>query len=185
MSTFFIDSLLIAEIQSSVMPLLYCFILLIVLLPLSGLITFQLIQIIKIDYQLNKLNTRLMSSGLNINEKLILAKIFIIKKLWFSSIKILETKNVQDVILKAKYMNYLGLSYYSMKQYDLSKNYYLKSLDCKKNDLVVLKNLAKVSELTNDFATALKTYKSILLYDPNNAVANRQLVKLQNRDSRI
>nr|YP_009541656.1 hypothetical protein [Synarthrophyton chejuense]AYR05665.1 hypothetical protein [Synarthrophyton chejuense] len=167
------------------MPVIYCIILLFILLPICVIITLQLIQIINLDYKHNQLKRKENLGYLALDDILFLVSIFIKKKLWFSSIKILEKQLRKDLEINYRYFNLIGFSYYGMKQYEMAKIYYSKALDCKPDYLIALKNLAKVSELTNDLSGALFAYSSILSYDPLNTFASNALIKIKNRDSRI
>nr|YP_010471014.1 hypothetical protein N4M48_pgp178 [Synarthrophyton patena]UVF62843.1 hypothetical protein [Synarthrophyton patena] len=180
MSTFFITSLVFGEINNVLIPIIYCIILLLFLLLLCVIITLQLIYIFTINNHLSILNKKKDTSQLNKDDTIILSKIYMKKQLWLSSIKMLES-----IDLNYKCFNLMGFSYYSMKQYNIAKVYYLKSLELKKDYLVALKNLAKVYELTEDFSLALKAYNSILHYDKDSIIAINGLMKIKNRDSRI
>lgn len=182
---FFLNSMLFSEMYTKLIPSIYCIILLILLFPLFIIITLQLIQIVNLENQFNRLNQKNFTGNLSIDDAFILAKIYIKKKLWLSSIKILESKCLEDLDSKSKYFNVVGFSYYNMKQYDLAKSYYLKALSLKKDYLIALQNLAKIYELTNEVSLALETYNSVLLYDPDNSVIIRNIEILKNRDSRI
>lgn len=183
MQLFFLISVLFSEISTDFIPSIYCIILLIFLFPLFILITFQLIQIVNIENQFKKLSQKNLTGYLNNNDVFILAQVCMKKKLWLSSIKILESKSVDNI--DPKYFNMIGFSYYSMKQYNLAKVYYLKALDLRKDYLVALQNLAKVYELTKEFSLALQTYSIVLSYDPDNSAAVKSIEKIRNRDSRI
>nr|YP_010728569.1 hypothetical protein P6G74_pgp003 [Phymatolithon calcareum]WEA76924.1 hypothetical protein [Phymatolithon calcareum] len=174
-----------AQIDNAVMPSIYLIILLVFLLPVFIIITFQLVQIANLDYQFKILNQKDIAKNLNNDDIFTLVKICTKKRLWLSSIKLLETKCIMDTDSKFKYFNAIGFSYYSMKQYDLAKTYYLKSLSYKKDYLIALQNLGKTYEITNDFSLALETYRSIVFYYPGNLLANKNILKLKNRDSRI
>lgn len=174
-----------AEVDAEFIPSIYFIVLLVFLFPVSIIITFQLAQIANLDYQFNILNRKEVDKNLNEDDAFTLARICVKKRLWLSSIKVLESKRIPDTDSKSKYFNAIGFSYYSMKQYDLAKTYYLKSLSCKKDYLIALQNLGKIYELTNNLSLALETYSSILFYDPDNLLASKSIVRLKNRDSRI
>nr|YP_010728880.1 hypothetical protein P6G75_pgp117 [Lithothamnion corallioides]WEA77123.1 hypothetical protein [Lithothamnion corallioides] len=185
MQLFFLASMLFAEIYTELIPSIYCIILLIFLFPLFMIITFQLIQIINIENQFNRLSQKNLAGNLTYDDTFVLVKIYAKKKLWLSSIKVLESSCVDDLDAKCKYCNIIGFSYYSMKQYDLAKSYYLKALNLRKDYLTALQNLAKIYELTKEFSLALETYHTVLLYYPHNSVAVRNIERIKNRDSRI
>lgn len=185
MQIFFMANIFFAEIDTEFMPSIYLFILLVFLSPVFTIITFQLIQIINLEYQFKILNQKDIAKNLNNDDIFTLAKICTKKRLWFSSIKLLESKCIVDTDSKFKYLNAIGFSYYSMKQYELAKPYYLKALSYKKDYLIALQNLGKIYELTNNFSLALETYRSILFYYPGNLLASKNIIKLKSRDSRI
>lgn len=163
----------------------YFVVLLVFLFPVFLIITLQLIQILVIESQFNRLVQKDLAKDLNTDDAFNLAKIYARKKMWLLSIKTLESRYEIETDVKSEYFNAIGFSYYSIKQYDLAKVYYLKALGCKENYLIALQNLAKVYELTNDFSLAFKTYKSISFYDPGNSLASKRIEKMKSRDSRI
>lgn len=185
MQLFFLVSLLLPEIYTKFAPGIYCMILFIFLFPLFIVITLQLVYIISIENQFNKLSHKNLTGGLDGDDIFVLAQICTKKKLWFSSIKILESKSMGNLNFNSQYFNMIGFSYYSMKQYSLAKAYYLKALDLREDYLIALQNLAKIYELTKQFSLALETYNAILFYYPDNSFAVKNIEKIRNRDSRI
>lgn len=185
MQLFFLVSILLPEVYTSFAPSVYCIILFIFLFPLFVVITLQLVYIVNIESQFNKLSQKDLAGDLNNNDTLMLAQIYVKKKLWFSSIKILELRSIENLNSKSRYFNIIGFSYYSMKQYNLAKVYYLKALDLRKDYLVALQNLAKIYELTKEFSLALETYSTVLFYYPDNLFAVKSIKRIKNRDSRI
>nr|YP_009589075.1 conserved hypothetical plastid protein [Corallina ferreyrae]QBL75591.1 conserved hypothetical plastid protein [Corallina ferreyrae] len=107
------------------------------------------------------------------------------KRLWFQSLKLLESVKEVDLEYRHQYFNTVGFIYYNMKDYDLAKKYYIEAISIKNNYLVALQNLAKVYELQNNYVSAIESYNSILSYEPDNRIANLKVTRLKNRDSRI
>nr|AYR05968.1 hypothetical protein [Lithothamnion sp.] len=171
--------------MTSLAPRIYCTILLIFLFPLFMLITFQLVQIINIEAQFNKLSQKDLAGDLDNDDAFVLAQVYVKKKLWLSSIRLLESKSIENLDSRSKYFNMVGFSYYSMKQYKLAKVYYLRALKLRKDYLIALQNLAKIYELTKEFSLALQTYNAVLFYYPDNSLAVKSIERIRNRDSRI
>ncbi len=97
------------------------------------------------------------------------------KKLWFESIKWIESRSNLQISKMHQYFNALGFVYYNMQRYDLAKLYYIEALEFKKDYIVALQNLAKLYEVLDDGKSAMSAYKRILKYDPSNKFAERYL----------
>nr|YP_007878159.1 conserved hypothetical plastid protein [Calliarthron tuberculosum]AGA63770.1 conserved hypothetical plastid protein [Calliarthron tuberculosum] len=166
------------------MPNLYFILLVIFLMPFSLIMTWQILQLILLESNYFKLCKK-KTIDLSIDQLFVFVKILIKKRLWFKSLKLLESLEDVDLSYRHKYFNIFGFIYYKIEQYNLAKKYYLKSLYLKNNYLVALQNLAKVHELQKDYSLALKVYNSILSYDSNNKLANIKVARLKSRDSRI
>lgn len=125
------------------MPYIYFLVLLVFLVIYSLFITVQLYKFIKLELFFKK--KLLKNIGpYNIDQLFIVLRVLSFKKLWFTSIRVVEEQ--KDVVRKEvhRYFNAVGFIYYNMQKYDLAKLYYLKSLNEKSDYLVALNNLAKV-----------------------------------------
>lgn len=137
------------------MPYIYFLVLLIFLVLYSLFITVQLYKFIKLELFFKK--SLLKNIGLyNIDQLFIVLRVLSSKRLWFTSIRVVEEQ--KDIVRKEihRYFNAVGFIYYNMQKYDLAKLYYLKSLNEKSDYLVALNNLAKVYEKKNTYFSISK-----------------------------
>lgn len=161
-------------LHSSWFPSIYFLLVLTFLFPLFILITYQLVKIILREITLYFLYKR-RETNYTFNQLVTVLKMLVDKSLWFESIKLLEVN--QSIPMKSmhQYFNFIGFIYYCMRQYDLAQLYYLKAINLKKNYVIALQNLAKVYDKQKKYMLAMLTYKSILLYDKKNTIANQYL----------
>ena len=137
------------------MPYIYFLVLLVFLVLYSLFITVQLYKFIKLELFFKK--KLLKNIGpYNIDQLFIVLRVLSFKKLWFTSIRVVEEQ--KDVVRKEvhRYFNAVGFIYYNMQKYDLAKLYYLKSLNEKSDYLVALNNLAKVYKKKKTYFGASK-----------------------------
>lgn len=132
------------------MSYIYFLVLLIFLVLYSLFITIQLYKFIKLELFFKK-NLLKKISPCNKDQLFIMLRVLSSKKLWFTSIRLVEEQ--KDVVHKEihRYFNAVGFIYYNMQKYDLAKLYYLKSLNEKSDYLIALNNLAKVYEKKNTY----------------------------------
>lgn len=169
------NSLYLALGNSSILYT-YFFLILLFLIPFSFLVSVQLFQLIKFElyfYDLNQID----SDDYSMDQLFYLLKILLKKKLWLTSINLMESKkNIFNENIH-KYFNSIGYLYDSMDKHNLAILYYLKALSFQDKYIVALQNLAKVYEKKKNYPLALSTYKSILKYDESNLLANEYLEK--------
>lgn len=161
-----------------IIPYTYFLLLMIFLVSFSFLISFQLVDIFRIElifYKLNKINPDHHSA----DQLFTLLKILVNKKLWFTSINLMESRKDISSIKMYQYFNAIGYIYDKMEKYNLSSLYYLKAIDIKKDYIIALQNLAKIYEKTNS-TLAISLYKTILKYDSINKRANKY-IQLKNK----
>ena len=125
------------------MPYIYFCVLLIFLFLYSFFITLQLYRSIKFELAFRKI-VLIQNEICSWNQLFYNLRILSYKKLWFRSIKLVESQIVVPNDKEHQYFNAVGFIYQSMKKYELAKLYYLRSLDRKKNYLTALKNLLKM-----------------------------------------
>lgn len=137
------------------MPYIYFLVLLVFLVLYSLFITVQLYKFIKLELFFKKKLLRNIASY-SIDQLFIVLRVLSSKKLWFTSIRVVEEQ--KDVARKEihRYFNAVGFIYYNMQKYDLAKLYYLKSLNEKSDYLVALNNLAKVYKKKDTYFDAFK-----------------------------
>ena len=158
------------------MPNLYFILMLVILLFFGVFITIQLFNISIAERLLFKSKQTCISS-VQTKELFNLVKILILKKLWFTSIKLLEAHKVLSKDQMHKYFNIFGFIYYQMRQYDLAQLYYLKAIKVKSDYVVALQNLLKIYEKKKNQILIDITCTTILRYDVNNHIANKYIKK--------
>lgn len=144
MFTFDLNFFLLSYNNLILIPRLYLFILFFVLLLICLVLTVQIINLIVREKQIVKFGTQLNDDSISINNLLALAKMYTLKKSWFSCIQLFEKRLLCDQHCLYIYCNAIGFCYYSMKFYDLSKTYYMYSISLKKDYSLALNNLAIV-----------------------------------------
>ena len=125
------------------MSYIYFFILLVFLVSYSSFITFQLSKSIKLELFFRSFsleNIDLYEIDQFFNELKFLSS----RKLWFTSIKLAESRMHIPIEYSHQYFNAVGCIYYRMKKYNLAKLYFLRSLSQKEDYMAALKNLAQV-----------------------------------------
>lgn len=145
MLMFYYTSLFCVNFNDQLIPHIYLLLMLNLLIVFSALISFQVFQSIKLELSFNQLNLR-NDNNYGMEELFDALKILIDKRLWFKSIKLIESTTNITMDNMPKYFNAIGFIYYNMNKYDLACLYYLKALSLKDNYLVALQNLAKVYE---------------------------------------
>lgn len=163
------------SLENSTIPYIYFILILLFLIPFSFLVSLQLFQLIKFELYLNDLK-QIDSDDYSVEQLFNLLTILVKKKLWLTSINLMESKNNIPNKNIHQYFNSIGYLYDSMSKYNLAILYYLKALSFKDNYIVALQNLAKVYEKKNS-SLAFSTYKDILKYDEFNLLANEYLAK--------
>lgn len=176
--------ILFSQLSNSYVPNLYFIVLILFLIPLSFLVTIQLVQLILLESRYRQFSNYEDKYSLAC-DYLFIVKILVAKRLWFSSIQLLEHINHTNLKDSHLYFNIFGFIYYKIGEYNLAKEYYIKAVAIKNNYLLGLQNLAKVYEIEKSYDLALMTYTSILSYDPENVLAQASLIRLKSRDSRI
>lgn len=127
------------------MPYTYFLVLLIFLVLYSLFITSQIYKFIKFELFFKQCILKNIDPC-SIDQLFIILRVLSYKKLWFTSIRVVEKQEKIAPDCIHRYFNAVGFIYYSMQKYDLAKLYYLKSLNKKNDYLVALNNLTKVYE---------------------------------------
>ena len=127
------------------MPYLYFLVLLTFLSLYSFLITLQIYKLVQLELLLRNLFFKEINSY-STKELFLFLRALSSKKLWFSSLKLVESQTSIPSESQHYYFNAIGVIYQNMNKYDLAKLYYLKSLQKQKNYPTALKNLALLNK---------------------------------------
>nr|YP_009243953.1 hypothetical protein Sdur_150 [Sporolithon durum]AMK96195.1 hypothetical protein Sdur_150 [Sporolithon durum] len=157
------------------MPRLYLLVLLCTLVSICVVITNQVVHLINREKHYIRLSKNLANNSISIDDFLALAKIYTLKKSWFSCIKLLEKQLISYKHFSHICYNAIGFCYYNMKFLNLSKTYYLYSIQSKSDYILALNNLAKVYKKIGLHNQAREVYESILYYQSNDSVAKHEL----------
>lgn len=124
---------------------IYCCILLIILIPSSLIVTWQVIQIILLESAYRNFENQPLYS-LADEKKMGFVKILLKKQLWFTAIRILELEVNIGIQHRYKYFNAIGFIYCNIHQYNLAKKYYLDAIEIKDDYMIAVQNLAQLYE---------------------------------------
>nr|AYR06372.1 hypothetical protein [Renouxia sp.] len=167
------------------MPKVYFITLSVCLMPFVIIITNQVVKVFVREGRLRILRRRQLSKNCTLDDRFNLAKLYTLRKQWFSSIRILEFCLQNKVEHKYIYLNALGFCYYNIKHYDSARDYYIKAIHYKKDYTLALNNLAKTYLSTENYSEALRIYELILDYSPDCMRVKENIKSLRSRDSRI
>ena len=123
---------------NQLMPYVYLLCLLVFLVFFSFLLTLRLLQVVKLElrfYQLNAKDAR----NYCIDDLFDFLKISMRKRLWFSSVRLIESVNVLPKGNVDRYFNAIGYLYYNMRKHDLAKFYCSQVLSIKETRIGVTK----------------------------------------------
>lgn len=164
------------SLGNSLILYIYLIVILLFLLFFSFLISLQLFKLMRFELYLNDVKN-IDPDAYSVDQLFTLLKILLKKRLWLTSINLMESKrNISSDNLHT-YFNAIGYLYDSMNKYNLAILYYLKALSYRNNYIVALQNLAKVYEKKKNDSLALSTYQTLLNYDKSNLLANEYLKK--------
>lgn len=173
---FYYASSLYSYLENDLISGAYFVIILIILFTLSIVISAQYFSLITSEFYLRQFN---MDNHVNssIDQLLFIVKALIAKRLWFKAIQLMEVRFSVSEEMIYKYFNAIGFIYDKMHEYDLAQAYYLKAIDAKSDYVVALQNLAQVYIKKKFYSLALSTYRTVLIYDKENKVAQSFLNK--------
>nr|YP_010204045.1 hypothetical protein LK038_pgp136 [Ahnfeltia fastigiata]UAT97626.1 hypothetical protein Ahn.fas.Ore.pt_086 [Ahnfeltia fastigiata] len=157
------------------MPRIYLTILILFLLPICFIITMQLIKLIMRENIINSSQHQNEGEDFSHEYILVIAQIYIEKKMWFSCISMIESKLNSSVQFDPKYYNCIGFCYYNAKKYGLAKDYYNNAININPYYTLALSNLAKTYRNMGDKEKSKLVYNRILKYDPDNLIAKKGL----------
>ena len=140
------------------MLILYLICLLIFLIPICTLITYEI-------YKLSIYNTlfkKILIENKKNHNSIRIAKSYIQRRQWVKCIKILEKELTKDKIV---HHNYIGYCYSRMNLYSLSEQHYLTALREDPHNITSLLGLANIYKSTKRQKQALEKYRQISQID--------------------
>ena len=185
-------NLIITQFElTAIISLLYLSILDIFLIVLVSLVSIEAYSLIFHKGRLlNQTRHLKVSEFTHLNISIMLAKVYLYQnkfekaRLKFEKI-INKYQSKVNKDLKSQIYNGLGICYFHLNDLELSISYYFKSIEINNNCTVTLNNLARAYEKKKLFCEAKNTYLRVLAINPKNYTAQRNLIKLNSRDSRI
>jgi tetratricopeptide (TPR) repeat protein len=171
--------------MENLLPLTY---LLILLTILSSLAFFLLQEILKkrsLENNLYDLQKKVRENKADGLDHYLLGTLYLSKKLFDQAIiqfrYALKSWDNNDKPGLASLYNTIGFTYFESDQYDLAIYYYKEAIKNVEDYTTAWNNLGYVYEKRKMFSEALKSYKSVLIYDNENEVANGRFQILQRR----
>ena len=171
--------------MDSTLPILYLFVLLILLSVTSIFIILQITKTRKTENRLSKLKNKLTKEKGTVDEYYELASIYLEKKLYIQGVELLQkalrlkkTENLENI---PKIYNALGFAYFTQEQYDIAIRQYKEALKIDPNYVTAYNNLGHAYEKKKLTAQALEAYESALKYDSQNDTAKRRAESMKKR----
>jgi len=169
------------------LPLIYLSILLVLLSIAAVVVLRQVIKTRKIETTFSRLQIKLQKEKGTAIEYYELGSLYLDKKLFSQSIKILEkalkvaeTEEVEPEN-KALIYNAIGYGYFAQEQYDLAIRNYKEALKLYPEYVIALNNLGNVYEKKQLTVQALEIYEQSLNYEATNKTAKKRAESLRKR----
>ncbi|MBR8826381.1 MAG: tetratricopeptide repeat protein [Gomphosphaeria aponina SAG 52.96 = DSM 107014] len=169
------------------LPIIYLSILLSLLLVASVVILRQVIKTRKVETTFAKLQKKLTEQKGTAIEYYELGSIYLDKKLFSQSIKLLEKAlkmadaEAVEPENKALIYNAIGYAYFAQEQYDIAIRNYKEALKLYPEYVIALNNLGSVYQKKQLTAQALEAYEEVLKYESNNKTAKSRAESLRKR----
>lgn len=170
--------------MDSTLPIIYLFILLVLLGAAAWAVIRQVFKTRKIENALSRLEKKLQNERGTVEEYYELGSIYTDKKLYAQAVvlfqKALKATDAEEQNLAPIY-NALGFAYFAQDQYDIAIRNYKEALKQEPEYITALNNLGHVYERKKLTAQALEVYEEVLKYEPDNSTAKRRAESLRKR----
>jgi tetratricopeptide (TPR) repeat protein len=171
--------------MENLLPIIY---LLILLLILSGLAFFLIQEILKkqkLEENLYSLQKKVRENKATSQDHYFLGTLYLSKKLFDQAIiqfrYALKSWDSNDTSGLANLYNTIGFTYFESEQYDLSIYYYREAVKISNDYSTAWNNLGYAYEKKKMISEALESYRSVLIYDKENEIANNRFQSLQRK----
>ena len=172
--------------MDTLLPKAYLFGLTGLLLIVAVLVGRQLLKVRRDEVELIKLEKGGANSSKDAAELYELASVQLRKRLYPQATTTLRKalKRLENEPSEAKALieNALGFALAAQDDFDTAVSHYRTALKAKPDYPVALNNLAFAKERLKEESEALELYKKVLIIDPKNKTAKRQLQQLENRN---
>jgi tetratricopeptide (TPR) repeat protein len=170
--------------MENTLPIIYLFVLLLLLSGAGWAVIRQVIKTRNVESALSQLERKLKQDRGTVQEYYELGSIYSDKKLFAQAIvvfqKALKALDAEEENLGPVY-NALGFAYFAQEQYDIAIRQYKEALKANPEYVTALNNLGHVYERKKLTAQALESYEQALKYEPDNAIAKRRAESLRKR----
>jgi tetratricopeptide (TPR) repeat protein len=171
--------------MDSSLPVVYLSVLLAILASASWFIVRQIFKTRKLETSLERLENKLSTEKGSAQEYYELGSIYLDKKLYGQAIvlfqKALKAKDLEGEENTAIIYNALGYAHFGQEQYDIAIRQYKEALKLQPQYVTSLNNLGHAYERKKLTAQALEIYEESLMYEPENATAQRRVEALRKR----
>lgn len=170
--------------MENLLPIVYLFVLLVLLGAAGWAVIRQVLKTRKIETALSRLEKKLKSERGTVQEYYELGSIYSDKKLYAQAIvlfqKALKGGDAEEENL-APVHNALGFAYFAQEQYDIAIREYKEAVKQNPGYVTALNNLGHVYERKKLTAQALQTYEEALKHEPSNVIAKSRAESLRKR----
>jgi tetratricopeptide (TPR) repeat protein len=171
--------------MENLLPLTYLLILLTILSSLAFFLIQEILKKRNLESSLYDLQKKVRENKANGSDHYLLGTFYLSKKLFDQAILqfryALKDWDTNDKPGLANLYNTIGFTYFENNQYDLAIYYYKESIKSVTNYTTAWNNLGYAYEKRKLLAEALDSYKSVLIYDDRNEVANSRFQILKRR----
>jgi tetratricopeptide (TPR) repeat protein len=171
--------------MENLLPLTYLLILLIILSIIAFLLIQEIIKKRDLETNLYDFQKKVRENKANGLDHYLLGTLYLSKKLFDQAIiqfrYALKSWDNDDKPGLANLYNTIGFTYFESDQYDLAIYYYKEAIRSVGDYTTALNNLGYAYEKKKMLPEALESYKSVLIYDNGNEVANSRFQILQRR----
>jgi tetratricopeptide (TPR) repeat protein len=171
--------------MENLLPLTYLLILLIILSIIAFLLIQEIIKKRDLETNLYDFQKKVRENKANGLDHYLLGTLYLSKKLFDQAIiqfrYALKSWDDDDKPGLANLYNTIGFTYFESDQYDLAIYYYKEAIRSVGDYTTALNNLGYAYEKKKMLPEALESYKSVLIYDNGNEVANSRFQILQRR----
>nr|YP_010411859.1 hypothetical protein Ycf37 [Sargassum siliquastrum]YP_010485296.1 hypothetical protein N8E54_pgp001 [Sargassum macrocarpum]YP_010485435.1 hypothetical protein N8E85_pgp001 [Sargassum serratifolium]URP30953.1 hypothetical protein Ycf37 [Sargassum siliquastrum]UVW81229.1 hypothetical protein [Sargassum macrocarpum]UVW81368.1 hypothetical protein [Sargassum serratifolium] len=169
--------------MTSLFPLIYSIVLFCFLILIIFFIIKQVIDTQKLEKKTFELQTLLKKNNTSYESYYKLGKLYLKKKLFPKAIllfrKAINNWDINDNIGLGHVYNVIGLTYFTLKEYQFAIYYYKIALKIIPDYTIALINLAYVYEKQNLLLDSYNYYNKVLYYNKNSNLAIKRIKKIR------
>ena len=165
--------------MTSLFPLIYSIALFCFLILIIYFIIKQIVDTQKLEKKTFELQILIKKNNASYELYYKLGQLYLKKKLFPKAIllfrKAINNWDINDNIGHGNLYNIIGLTYFTLKEYELAIYYYKIALEIIPDYTIALINLAYVYEKQNLLLDSYNSYNRVLYYDNNNSLALKRI----------